>query len=149
MALQFEKYAQEGQYFINNLAERLGHPEEKGRTGIILRSVMHVMRDRLTIPESFHFMAQLPMALKAVFVDNWKYRNEPLNIKTREEFILEVENLQSQYGEREFNWNKSTGEIIQIVLGALSEYVTRSEFDNVIEQMPMELKEMFYESVKH
>ncbi len=56
MSLNFQKYAQEGQSFINDLAKELGHPEEVARTGIVLRAVLHTLRERITISESFHLL---------------------------------------------------------------------------------------------
>ena len=65
------------------------------------------------------------MFLKAIYVDNWKYREKPLKISKKEEFAEEVEQHQSQYGEQEFNWGKSTEEIIKIVLRELGTYITK------------------------
>jgi uncharacterized protein (DUF2267 family) len=149
MALHFEKYAQEGQHFINRLAEELGHPEEKGRAGIVLRAVMHTLRDRLTMSQSLHILAQLPMALKAVYVDNWTFRERPLGIKSKDDFIAEVESHQRLYGEREFSWDRSTGDIIRIVISALNEFISEGEFEHFTSQLPQDLKKMFREMVNH
>ncbi|MFO7922850.1 MAG: DUF2267 domain-containing protein [Bacteroidales bacterium] len=147
MALNFEKYAQEGNLFIKNLAESLGHPEEIGRTGIILRAVLHTLRERITVSESLNMISQLPMFLKALYVDNWKYREKPLGIKTKEEFAKEVEKHQAQYGEQEFDWGKSTEEIIMIVFRELGSYITHGEFEDITAQMPTQVKELFRESI--
>jgi len=143
MSLNFQKYAQEGQSFINNLAAELDHPEEVARTGIVLRAVLHTLRERITISESFHLLSQLPMFLKAIYVDKWKYSAKPLDIKTKEEFIAEVERHQQQYGEMEFSWSKSTEEIIQIVLSSLGKYISEGEYEDIIAQMPENIKEIF------
>src|SRR6056297_312435 len=120
MAINFNKYAQEGNHFVNNLAKKLGHPEEISRTGIILRAVLHTIRDRITIGESLNLMSQFPMFLKAVYVTDWKYPEEITRLTSVEEFSDAVKNYQDQYGEQEFNWGKSTEEIIRIVLSELS-----------------------------
>ncbi len=143
MSLNFQKYAQEGQSFINDLAKELGHPEEVARTGIVLRAVLHTLRERITISESFHLLSQLPMFLKAIYVDKWKFSEKPLDIKTKEEFIAEVERHQQQYGEMEFSWSKSTEEIIQIVLSSLGKYISEGEYEDIIAQMPENIKEIF------
>ncbi len=147
MALNFDKYAQEGNFFVKNLAKSLDHPEEIGRTGIVLRAVLHTLRERITISESLNMIAQLPMFLKAVYVDNWKYREKPLTLRKIEEFTAEVEKHQEQYGEYEFSWNKSTEEIVKIVLKELGKYISEGEFEDIIAQMPENLKELFRESV--
>ena len=38
--INFEKFAADGNAFVNEIAQKLGHPEEKGQTGILLRSVL-------------------------------------------------------------------------------------------------------------
>ncbi len=147
MALNFEKYAQEGNTFVHNLAKDLDHPDEIGRTGMILRAVLHSLRERITISESLHLLSQLPMFLKAIYVDNWKYREKPLRLNTKQDFISEVEEHQKQFGEQEFNWKKSTEEIIRIVFKSLDTYVSQGEFQDITDQLPKDLKDLLYEQV--
>lgn len=147
MALNFEKYAQEGNTFVHNLAKDLDHQDEIGRTGMILRAVLHSLRERITISESLHLLSQLPMFLKAIYVDNWKYLEKPLRLNTKQDFISEVEEHQKQFGEQEFNWKKSTEEIIRIVFKSLDTYVSQGEFQDITDQLPKDLKDLLYEQV--
>jgi len=149
MSINFAKYAEEGHQFTTSLAAELGHPEEISRTGILLRAVLHVLRERLTIAESFNLLSQFPMFLKGLYVDNWKYREKPLKLKSKQEFLDEVEKYQSQYGESDFSWNKTTEKLVQIVFKALNNYISEGEFEDVIAQMPLELKAYFRESLNH
>lgn len=148
MAMNFEKYAQEGNSFIKILARELGHPDEIARTGIILRSVLHTLRDRISMGESLNLLSQLPMLLKAVYVDNWEYNDRPVPVKTRADFYQAVEKHQKSYGEKQFNWSNSTAEIVQTVLTTLGKYISQGEFEDVISQLPKELKELFRETVR-
>ncbi len=147
MALNFDKYAQEGNEFINKLAEKLGHPEEKARTGIILRAVLHTLRDRITISESLNLLSQLPMFMKAIYVDNWKYSERPKTFNKLEDFKTEVKEHQVQYGEQAFEWQKSTEEIVSIVLSQLGIYISKGEAQDIMAQLPEELEEFFRESI--
>jgi uncharacterized protein (DUF2267 family) len=147
MALNFEKYAQEGNSFIKELAGNLGHPEEKGRTGIILRAVMHTMRDLLSFGESLNMISQLPMFLKGLYVDGWEYREKAADIRTKEDFYKEVERHQEQYGEQRFDWDKSTAEIVHGVLSSLKKYISSGEMEDISVQMPKAIKELFREPV--
>lgn len=149
MALNFEKYAQEGNSFIKELAGNLGHPDEVARTGIILRAVLHTLRERITIEESLNLISSLPMFLKAIYVDNWKYSGKPMSIRTKKEFTDEVEKFQNQMGEREFNWKISTEEIINIVFSSLKKYIPEGEAEDIIAQLPSEIKELFRVKVHH
>ena len=147
MAINFDKYAQEGNAYINSLAQKLGHPEEKSRTGILVRAVLHALRDRITIAESLNLMAQLPAFLKAVYVDNWKYKEKPDSLRDRQDFLSKVEENQQMYGEQQFSWNKSTEELTGIVLESLHGYLTEGEIEDIIAQLPDDLKTYFKENL--
>jgi uncharacterized protein (DUF2267 family) len=147
MALNFEKYAQEGNSFVKELAGNFGHPDEITRTGIILRAVLHTLRERLTIGESLSLISSLPMIIKAIYVDSWKYRDKPLPLKTKKEFVNEVERKQNEMGERSFEWKISTEEIINTVFNTLKRYIPEGEAEDMITQLPKEIKELFREKV--
>ncbi|NJK86125.1 MAG: DUF2267 domain-containing protein [Bacteroidales bacterium] len=149
MALNFDKYAQEGNSFLKELARNLGHPDEIARTGIILKAVLHTLRDRITIGESLNLISTLPMFLKAVYVENWKNRDKPLQLKTKREFADEVKKTQNQFGERDFDWKISTEEIINTVFFSLRKYIPEGESEDVIAQLPNEIKELLKEKIQH
>lgn len=150
MALHFEKYAQEGNQFINRLAEDLSHPQERERVTLLLRAVLQTLRDRITIPESMHLLAQLPMFLKAAYVEQWKYREQPENYKTKTEFLGNIERLQQSFGEREFSWNQSTEELAGIVLSHLGELITEGQTEHILANLPGEIREYVEQSMlKH
>lgn len=148
MALHFDKYAQETNVFIKNLAKKLGHPDELNKTERLLKAVLHALRDRITIQESLDMIAQLPMLLKAIYVENWSYTEKPLRLQTMEEFTQYVEKKQHQYGEQDFDWKKSTAELIKIVIGELhANYISTGEIQDIIDQLPVELKSLFLERI--
>ncbi len=147
MSIQFEKFTQDANLFVKDLAQKIGHPNETGRTGILLRSVLHALRNSITISESFDLIAQLPMYLKGLYVDNWKYDPTPEKVKTLEEFKTMVKNNQVAYGEDSFDWQQPTEELIRKVLEHLSQYITKGEAEHIISQLSTDLKELFRESL--
>ncbi|HKK00341.1 MAG TPA: DUF2267 domain-containing protein [Desulfotignum sp.] len=142
MTVNFDQYAQKGNQFVKKLAQELGHPDEVGRSGILLRAVLHSIRDRITVSESLHFIAQLPVFVKALYADGWTYQEKPLRLD-KEDFLDQVKNHQAQYGESEFSWEKSTEELVKIVIRELRTYVSQGEFEDVTAQLPEDLKKMF------
>lgn len=88
------------------------------------------------------------MFIKAIYVDNWKYREKPMRLN-KKEFLEEVEKHQSQYGEYEFSWEKSTKEIVKTVFSKLGANITKGELEDIMAQLPKELEEMFRESTHH
>lgn len=140
--MDFNKYAQEGYTFLNELGRELGHENDMDQVSIALRSVLHTLRDRITIQESLHFLAQLPFFLKAVYVDQWKYREQPLSMRTIEAFKEEVKLRQLQYGERDFDWDTPTEDIVKGVMHSLRKYVSEEELGHVQANLPEDLKQL-------
>lgn len=149
MGLNFDKFAQEGNAFINELSEKLGHPDDRAKTAIVLRSVLHSLRDRITIPQSLNLLNQLPMFLKAVYVENWKYHDKPAKVRSVEEFKDLVKSWQENYGETRFDWPESTEEIISMVFNCLGKYVSEGEVHKILNELPEEIRTMFGENVWH
>lgn len=143
MAIEFDRYAQEGNAFIKELSLALGHPDNQDQTGILLRSTLHVLRDRITIGASFHLLAQLPMFLKALYVEQWKYLEEPEKSSSLEEFTKAVEREQATFGERRFNWSEPTADLVRTIFNALGKYWTEGEIEDVMAQLPPSLKPLF------
>lgn len=149
MGLNFDKFAQEGNAFINELSEKLGHPGDRAKTAIVLRSVLHSLRDRITVPQSLNLLDQLPMFLKAVYAENWKYHDKPVKVRNVEEFKDLVKSWQETYGETRFDWPESTEEIISLVFNSLGKYVSEGEVHKILNELPEELRSLFGENVWH
>lgn len=139
MGLDFDDYAREGKEFINRLASELGHPDRKDQVGILLRAVLHTLRDRISVGENLHIVAQLPMFLKAIYVDQWSYGEDVDRLKTAGEFAKRVEEHQAQFGETRFDWNASTEELIARVLAEVERYLTEGEIEDVRSELPEEI----------
>src|SRR5689334_6902602 len=88
--MNFEKHAAKGNEFIHRLAIRLGDGADRDRATRVLRCVLHVLRNRLSVEESFQLIAQLPMAIKAIYVDGWAPSHGHPKIKTIDEFAEAV-----------------------------------------------------------
>ncbi|CAN5376918.1 hypothetical protein BH23BAC2_BH23BAC2_18000 [soil metagenome] len=140
--LNFEKFANDAHKYINELAEELGHPEEKNRVLIIWRSVMHTIRDRIHLGESLQIIAPLPMIFKGIYVEGWKYSEKPrLSYQSIEEMKEEVKRLQAQNGEKDFPWLISTEKIILITITSLSKFMTDDHLEQIAVHLPMEISD--------
>ena len=141
--LGYEKFVQEANEYFNKLANDLGHPNEQSRASMIWRSVVHTIRDRIHMSEFLDFISPLPMLLKAMAIEGWKYRDKPkYNYETIEQMKTLVKAHQNQYGEYEFDWKMPTEEIISITLESLARYIPESQMEQVRGQLPAEVKEV-------
>ena len=149
MAINFDKFAAEGNEFINELSRNLGHENNKAQVGILLRAVLHELRDCLTFAQSLNLISQFPMFLKALYVEQWKHSEHPPRIKTLEEFANRVEEEQRKFGERQFNWNESTIDLVSTVLNTLyKKYLTEGQIEDMRAELGGELKSLFPEFAK-
>lgn len=146
--LSFDKFAKDAHHYIKKLATELGHPEEKDRTLILWRAVMHTIRDRIHIGESLQVIDPLPMIFKGVYIEGLKYSEKPpLDYDSLEQMKNLVKKHQNMYGEEDFPWSKPTEELIAITLNSLKEFISENQLSHIIDQMPGEIKEKLQETV--
>lgn len=139
----FNKFAKEAYDYVNELARDLEHPEEKERVLTIWRAVMHTLRDRIHLGESFQIIHPLPMIFKGIYVEDWKYSEKPpKDFDSVEEMKDEVKKIQAQYGEEDFPWKKSTEEIITITLNSLKRFMSGNQLQHIKDQLPKGVKEL-------
>lgn len=145
MTLDFDKYAGAGNKVVRLLADDLQTSREKA--GRILTAVLHSLRKRLTVQESFQLMAQLPMALKAVYVDGWKYAEPFKRIHHVDEFLDEIRIEDGQTAGYDFGNNEEAKKAVTAVFRVLNLFVSDGEVEDVVAVLPKELKEFVREAL--
>lgn len=139
----FDKYASDGNKFIIELADKLNHPEDTARAGRKLKAVLHTLRNHLTIEESVQMLAQLPMFMKAIFVDKWSLRNNAKRTKHLDDFYKEVQNTIKETSQLDFPHLVDASEATSVVLFMLKRYVSEGEMEDLRAVMPKDLKVIF------
>jgi uncharacterized protein (DUF2267 family) len=141
--MNFEKHAAKGNEFVHKLASRLGDEDNRERAGRVLRSVLHVLRDRLSIEESFQLIAQLPMPIKAMYVDGWTPGREHPRIKTIHEFAEEVMRHDGISTWRDFSGIPDAMDAIEACVKTMADYVSAGELHHIIAILPEDMKSYF------
>ena len=145
MALDFDQYAAKGNLFLKELAKDLGWPKDRDRAARLLRATLHAMRDQLTAEESLQFIAQMPMFLKAVYVDGWTMREkEPM--RHAGAFLERVRELDPA-GFHDLPALDRSEYLVGLVFMRLRECVSVGEWDDIVSQMPKEMKALATTSV--
>lgn len=140
MTLNFNKYATDGTRFLKELAVELGDSENTDRAGRVLRSVLHAIRNRLTNEESVQMLAQLPMFLKAVYVEKWTLKRAPLRINNLGDFYNEIRELNNHSSNHDFITDDEMKHALSAVLSALKKYVSPGELEDIQSVLPKALK---------
>jgi uncharacterized protein (DUF2267 family) len=144
MSLQFYAYARKGHEFIDEVAQEL-HTTDLDRAGRITRCVLRALRNKLSIPESFALMAQLPIALKGVFADGWKYDPEKMVNQDPKDFLSEVVKEDDRSAWRDFSTEEEVQQAIRAVFRVLSSHLLAGEFLNILKVIPKEMQIRFFE----
>ena len=143
MLLNFKKFADVAEAFVKDLAGRLGAPGDRDRAARILRNVLHLLRDQISPQESIQMISQLPMFLKAVYVDGWRIAGKPNKIRRYDTFIDEVRYPPGPKVYSDFESNEEAEESIRIVFSMISEKVSEGEMLDIISTLPTALRPFF------
>jgi uncharacterized protein (DUF2267 family) len=139
--MKFEKFAQEGNEFMNKLAIKLQTPENTDHAYRMTTAVLQTLRDIISPEESMHVISQLPMFLKAMYVNGWelKVKNRP---RTMNEFLVQLRSKNSSFSIDFANDETAIGKA-KAVLKLLKTYLSPGETEDVISQFPEELLELW------
>ena len=140
MALDFDKFATKGNKFLKDLAKQLGHPEDIPKAGRKLRAVLHATRDQLSMEESLQLLAQLPMFLKAVYVENWKSTRKKKGIKHVEDYLKEIQRYDFRTAKNDFTNEDEVENAAVVVFLCLRRYISLGEMEDIKAVLPKELK---------
>lgn len=142
--MNFNQYAEKGNKILNEIAQELGFPEDLQLASRILRGVLHTLRERLTIQESFQMMAQFPMMLKAVYVDGWKYRTKPNKIKNIGQFVKTVVENNPGAGHHDIRTAKDGENAVKAVLKVIkNNHISEGEVKDILSTLPPDLRSLW------
>ncbi|HLC42246.1 MAG TPA: DUF2267 domain-containing protein [Methylomirabilota bacterium] len=102
-------------------------------------AVFHTLRDRLTPGEADQVAAQLPIELKDVWWAGDQTERRPLKVH-RQEFYQRVVKEASLPSIKEARW------VTLAVFAALKEQLSPGEAEDVLAQLPKDLKEVWLEA---
>lgn len=130
----FSTTVEKSNLVLKEIEEAYGWPPERRQQAYdALRTVLHALRDRLTVEEAADLGAQLPMLVRGLYYEGWKPSKVPVKM-SKEEFVDRVRS--------EFTYDVEGGieTLVKTVLHALRRYVTEGEWDEVRSSMPKDLR---------
>lgn len=143
MALNFEGHSQKANEFVKEVATELGTAEDTGHAGRVIRSVFHAVREMITPDESMHLISQLPMYMKAVYVDGWRISGQQGSVRSLEEFLAELRQNAGRTAERDFGNDETAMQKVEAVFSVLKRHVSAGEIDDIKAQLPEPLAELW------
>ena len=147
MALNFNQYATEANTFLKDYAKELEMEENPEKAGRILMSILHGLRYMISTEESLQFISQLPMFLKAVYVNGWSIKKEKRKIKDMEDFIFLVRSFDGLTSIHDFESDEVAEKYINATFLKLRKYISPGEMDDIKDELPKNLKQMLYDGM--
>ncbi|GAB3937115.1 DUF2267 domain-containing protein [Micromonospora vulcania] len=121
---------------LKDIEAAYGWPKERrNQSYAALRTVLHLLRDRLAVNESVEFAQQLPVLVRGIYFDGWNPSDVPIKLN-RDDFLYEVR--------QGFPYDVQGGpeRVAQVVLDTLRRHVTQGEWQDVKATMPKDLAQM-------
>jgi len=140
MTLNFDKYAHTGHTFVKKIATELGDEKDLSTAGHILRATLGVLRDQSAPEESMQFISQLPMFIKAIYVDGWKISGKKTKLRHLDDFIKEVHKRCNASGHDDFTSQEGCYLAVHAVFRVIKEYVSEGEIEDLRLTLPEELR---------
>ena len=147
MALNFNKYATEGNTFLKEYAKEIGLSDNPEKAGRILSAVLHGLRSIISIEESLQLIAQLPMFLKAVYVNGWSSKTKKDKVKDVEGFIDLIRSFDSKTSLYDFESDEIAEDYIYNTFLVLRTYVSSGEMEDIRDELPKRLKGLIFNHI--
>lgn len=141
MLFDYQKHEEHSRLFLKEIAIELGSPKDSGHASRVLTAVLHALRDHITVTESLHLIAQLPLYIKAVYVDCWKSSTHSKS-KSLEDFLLEVKKKSDRTAMKDFKNPEVTKEEVEAVFRVIKRHVSAGEIEDIKSQLPIKIAEL-------
>lgn len=100
----------------------------------VLRAMLHLVRDRVTVDEAADFAAQLPTLVRGVFYEGWQPSKTPQRWRNREEFLQRLAADAGLAGPTEAAYAAAA------VTNLLRRQLTEGQVDEVFAMLPADVR---------
>ena len=132
----FDKTLEKTNLWLDELQVAIGL-EDRHKAYMVLRGVLHALRDRLSPEEVADLAAQFPMLIRGFFYEGWKPANKPLQYRHKTEFLKRV-NTEAPWLESD-----DVERAVTAVFVLLCARIADGETAQVRESLPAELRELW------
>jgi len=146
MSVNFNQYAAEGNAFIKSYAKSMNLGNDTATAGRILSSVLHGLREVISMEESLQLLAQFPMFLKAIYVNGWSSRRKE-KVRNMEDFIDLVRRFNGKTSINDLGSDEEAENHIRTTFLMLRQYVSLGELEDIRTELPKDLKNMIYQNI--
>ncbi len=131
-----DKSVEDANIWIKELDHKMGWADRK-RSFRLLRTMLHALRDRLTVAEAAHLGAQLPTLIRGVYYEEWRPSKLPVHEYTQKDFLAHLEQA--------FTTDPihDPAEAAQAVFDLLESHVSAGEIEDVKKVLPPKIRALW------
>lgn len=137
----FDTVLQKTHLWLNDIMTELGWEDNRHWAYLALRTVLHTLRDHLTVEEAMDLGAQLPMLIRGFYYEGWTLTGKPVKERHKEEFLVHI--TQAFRNDERID----PEQVVRAVFRVLSQRVTAGEISDVKHLLPATLRELWPEEV--
>ena len=126
---------QQMQVWLKSLCDSGGYAGETEAL-VVLRAVLHQLRDRLTPQEAVDLGAQLPLIVRGIYYEGWRPSKTPEKLHSQDEFL---EGVSAKLAPHPIGAESATRDVFSL----LAQAIDSGEIGDVIGQLPAGIKELW------
>ena len=90
-----------------------------------------------------HMIAQLPLYIKAIYVDKWRISANQGKLRSQEEFLAVLREKAGRTAENDFGNDETAMEKVEAVFNVIKRNVSQGEIEDIKAQLPEELAHLW------
>ncbi|HEX9788472.1 MAG TPA: DUF2267 domain-containing protein [Candidatus Binatia bacterium] len=133
----FDGTLQKTQIWLNDIMTELDWHEHPNKAYLALRTVLHALRDRLTIEEAVQLGAQLPMLVRGFYYEGWTLKGKPRKERHKEDFLAPIKEVFKD------DFTSRPESIARAVFKTLARHASEGEIKDIKAMLPKVLHELW------
>ena len=125
------------QEWLNDVMHELDWENKPHKAYLALRTVLHALRDRLTVEEAIQLGAQLPMLVRGFYFEGWTLKNKPHKERHKDQFLDHVREAFRD------DVTVNAQQVVRAVFRVLQRHTSPGEIDDVKHVMPKAMQELW------
>ena len=133
----FDGTLQKTQIWLNDIMTELDWQVHPHKAYLALRTVLHALRDRLTVEEVVQLGAQLPMLVRGFYYEGWTLKGKPRKERHKEDFLAHIKDAFKD------DFTSRPESIARAIFKVLARHTSEGEIDDIKHILPKALHELW------
>jgi uncharacterized protein (DUF2267 family) len=116
----FDSTIQRTNSWLKELTIELNSSDHR-KTYLVLRSVLHALRDHLSADDAIYLGEQLPMLIRGLYFERWKPQGKPLPLRNRNDFFAVLSSYMASVGDTTTNCERAALAVFRLLERKMSD----------------------------